>query len=212
MTYLGLRNYLFRGLTFLFFIIPLSANAIEIKLHPGNKSANLTAVLVTGDIEPGDTSRLADFIHNLPKTKNIAVYLSSRGGNLDEGLSLGVFFRSKRIKTVLDGGGVCFSACALAFLGGTDKKGEPWRSSSTNAQLGFHAFRYVNQELVPPDEVQQTVAKIIAYGKKVDTPIDLLIANFATPSDKIHIVSNDEICRLGIKLWSVDSDRFICNE
>jgi hypothetical protein len=64
MTYLRFRNYLFRGLTFLFFIIPLSANAIEIKLHPSNKSENLNAVLVTGDIEPGDTSRLVDFIHS----------------------------------------------------------------------------------------------------------------------------------------------------
>lgn len=186
------------------------AVALEFTVHANDKSKTLTAVLASGPVEEGDTERLAEFLRRSTIKKNVAVYLSSPGGNLEEGIRLGLFFKEQRIKTVVEGGEYCASACALAFLGGTDSNGSPWRSSSTNSQLGFHAFKGLSNEM-NSDDLQQVVARILEYGKRVSAPIDLLIKGFATPSESIFWVPNEDICALGIKLWSNETKRFVCN-
>ena len=115
------------------------------------------------------------------------------------------------MRTVVEGGYDCASACALAFLGGADNAGKPWRSSSTDSRLGFHAFKGIAGKAIHADEVQSVVADMLRYGKKVNAPIDLLIAGFSTPSEDIFWVDNGDVCSLGIKLWSNDTDRFVCN-
>lgn len=98
-----------------------------------------------------------------------------------------------------------------AFLGGTDNSGNPWRSSSTTSGLGFHAFSDPASGPISPEEVQQVVADILQYGTTVRAPRELLIAGFRTPQHEIFWVSQKDICALGIKLWSVELDAFICN-
>jgi hypothetical protein len=192
-------------------VMPIGhAYSFEYSFHANNKST-LTAILAIGVIEPGDTERLDRFLSAVPRKNNTAIYLASAGGNLYEGMKLGLYFRQNRIKTVVEGGHDCASACALAFLGGTDNKGMPWRSSSTNSRLGFHAFRAVTEMSISTDGVQKIVADILVYGKYVDAPIDLLIAGFSTPSQDIFWVSQEDICALGIKLWSNTSNQFVCN-
>jgi hypothetical protein len=195
---------------FILFASARRLDALEYQLHPNNKST-FTAILATGVIELGDTQRLDTLLRTLPQTSNRAVYLASDGGNLYEGIKLGLYFHEKRIKTVVEGGRDCASACALAFLGGTDSKGLPWRSSSTNSRLGFHAFSGITEMPISPDDVQGIVAAILAYGKHVNAPIELLIAGFSTPSRNIFWVSQEDICALRIKLWSNTTGQFICN-
>src|SRR5690606_36429590 len=120
------------------------------------------------------------------------------------------FFKNSRIKTVVEGGEICASACALAFLGGHDNNGEPWRSSSSNSRLGFHAFSSGDTALQDEGETQMVVSHVLQYGREVSAPMELLILNFATPSNSIYWLDQNEICSLGIKLWDVPSDRFIC--
>lgn len=189
----------------------LGANAVlslEFTIHK-NTSRTLTAVLATGAVENLDVERLDNLLARLPKRPNTAVYLASSGGNLYEGMRLGSYFRERRIKTVVEGGRSCASACAIAFLGGTDNEGNPWRSSSTDSSLGFHAFRSVSP--TDSDATQRIVADILRYGKRVNAPIDLLIASFSTASSDIFWVSHSDICALGIKLWSNEEKRFACN-
>lgn len=180
-------------------------------VHPGNVSQNLTAILASGEIVIGDKDKLESLLTKLPIRNNTAIYMSSPGGNLYEGMRLGLFFRARGIKTVIEGASDCASACAIAFLGGTDRSGKPWRSSSSNSRLGFHAFKSEEGSQPNSDEVQHVVSDMLSYGKMVDAPIDLLISNFATSSSGIYWVSQDEICKLGIKLWSVGTNTFICN-
>lgn len=185
--------------------------ALDFALHPNSKSKTLNAILATGSIENGDLLKLRNLISILPVKKNTAVYLASPGGNLREGLLLGRFFRSHRIKTVVEGGEICASACALAFLGGTDGRGKPWRSNSTTSRLGFHAFRSDGISL-NTDETQNVVAEILTYGREVDAPLELLISGFSTSASQMYWVNDQELCSLGIKLWSIDEDRFMCND
>jgi hypothetical protein len=190
----------------------IAAMALEYSVHPSVKSKNLTAILATGNVKNGDVERLRSLLRQLILKKHIAIYLASPGGQLYEGMRLGLYFHQNGIKTVVEGGRACASACALAFLGGTDNKGKSWRSSSTDSRLGFHAFKGVNETATSADQVQKIVADMLRYGKAVNAPIDLLIAGFSTPSQDIFWVSHEDICSLGIKLWSNDTDRFVCNK
>ena len=200
---------LFAGICALF-VMHTAALSLEFTTHP-NASRKLTAFLAIGKVEMLDVERLDALLLKQPKRANTAVYLSSPGGDLYEGMRLGLFFKERRIKTIVEGGGLCASACAIAFLGGSDGEGKPWRSSSTDSRLGFHAFRGVSDGGIHSDDVQRIVADILRYGKRVNAPIELLIASFDTPSADVFWVSHRDICSLGIKLWSNEEKRFVCN-
>jgi len=190
---------------------PNEGLALDFTLHPNNKSKTLTAILATGEIKGGDVEKLKQFLSQTEKKRNTAIYLASTGGNLYEGMKLGLFFKYRRIKTVVEGGEDCASACAVAFLGGTDNSGNPWRSSSTTSRLGFHAFNAAGSGQISPDEVQQVVADMLDYGVAVKAPIGLLIEGFRTPSHSMLWLTQRDVCALGIRLWSVEFDTFVCN-
>ena len=204
-----------RAVALAFFLLVSSVTgrsaAMEFITHPNASSMPaVTAVLAVGDIEDGDVERLSDFLSTVEIRKNTAIYLASPGGSLYEGMRLGMFFKENRIKTVVEGNQMCASACALAFLGGRDNQGRPWRSSSSNSHLGFHAFSSADSTLKDENETQMVVSHVLAYGREVDAPLEVLILNFSTPSDDMYWLDQDEICSLGIKLWDVPGNRFIC--
>jgi hypothetical protein len=51
----------------------------------------------------------------------IKVTLNSNGGMLKDGYELGVFFRKRNVRTVVESGKVCGSSCAIAFIGGKER-------------------------------------------------------------------------------------------
>lgn len=186
------------------------ASALEFSVHPNAASMPaVTAILAEGNIEDGDVERLSEFLSTVAVRKTTAIYLASPGGSLFEGMRLGRFFARHHIKTVVEGNRICASACALAFLGGRDNAGKAWRSSSSNSQLGFHAFSSADP-MRDENETQLVVSRVLDYGREIEAPLELLILNFATPSSSIYWLSEDEICSLGIKLWDVPGNRFIC--
>jgi hypothetical protein len=190
-------------------LAPSATDALEFSVHQ-NTTKRLTAILAEGKVEDGDTERLRDFLARQPDRPVRAIYLSSPGGSLYEGMKLGRLFTELRIKSVVEGGRECASACALALLGGRDNDGNPWRSSSDNSQLGFHAFATPGEHMQDENETQHVVSDVLRYGHDVSAPLELLVLTFATPSYDIYWLSEEEICYLGIKLWSNTYDRFIC--
>ena len=194
---------------FALFINTLSA--LDFSIHKNN-SKTLNAIMATGKIEYNDVKKLHYFLSRLPHKKNIAIYLNSPGGSLAGGIRLGRYFKQNRIKTIIEGYGVCASACALAFLGGRDYKGNKWMSSTTKSRLGFHAFSNTDgTKYSNTNQIQLAVAKILAYGRYVDAPMEIFIKNFSTPSNKMYWFSLQEQLRLGIKVWDIDNKRFITN-
>lgn len=140
-----------------------SAFALEIRKHQ-NFSKNLAGFLLSGRIEEGDANRVLAVFEQFLDTPNRAAYLASPGGNLIEGIKLGLVFNRLRVKTVIEGKQICASACALAFLGGRDSKGFPWRSSSSDSVLGLHAFSSPKSRDMNSDDTQKIVALILEYG------------------------------------------------
>lgn len=208
-----MKGWLFRftGALALLLCWSVSAGAMEFILHPNSaEMPKVTAVLAIGTIEAGDVEKLARFLSLQPDRPTSAIYLASSGGSLYEGMRLGLFFKNQRIKTIVEGDQICASACALAFLGGRDNQGRPWRSSSSTGRLGFHAFSTADGGLQDENETQLVVAHVLEYGREVDAPLEVLIVNFATPSHTIYWLDEREICALGIKLWDVERDGFVC--
>lgn len=189
---------------------PTSVYALDFVRHSIN-SKRLNAILVTGEVRVGDTERLLKYVRSLPSKNNTAVYLSSPGGNLYEGMKLGRMFKSERIKTVVEGNKICASACALAFLGGRDRQGAKWMSSTTTSRLGFHAFRSAegSKASLTEDETQRVVSDVLQYGRDVDAPLEILIKKFATPSGSMYWFSENELLRLGVKVWNMEKKCFL---
>ena len=116
------------------------------------KSAMVSHKLrLTGMIEAGDSDKLRKMVEKLrgtgppaPGAPLATIELSSKGGDLYEGLKLGYLFREFDIATVVRKDDLCLSACALAFLGGTQSHAHqqvvPSRSLEIGGQVGFHNF------------------------------------------------------------------------
>lgn len=121
----------------------------------GPDYARVATFRISGDINRGVISK---FIETLDKISidpqevwDTAVELNSPGGSFLEGMGLAVEFRRRGVSTIVRGGDECFSACALAFLGGSERLPNPFnipaeipnqlpsREVEEGGVLGFHA-------------------------------------------------------------------------
>jgi hypothetical protein len=195
----------------LFLVLSTNApRALEFSRHNAD-SSGLNAIAATGRIEAGDSEKLLRYLRTLPGKPNTAIYLSSPGGSLIEGLKLGYLFKERRIKTIVEGdrpNNLCASACALAFLGGHDPQGRPWRSGTTSSLLGYHQF-YCGDGQQCRDE-QAAVSVILRFGRDVAAPLEIFIEMFNRPPQDMHWFSTSELCSLGIKVWDMSTKRFRC--
>lgn len=119
----------------------------------------------TGTFEKGDTARFAAFIRSQQPDAIgwPAISLNSSGGSLTEGILLGRLLRQYSIASLVKRGDECFSACAVAFLGGTQAYGSGsgvGRYLEVGAKLGFHGFSSGTERVVLLNEAFD-VARII---------------------------------------------------
>lgn len=112
-----------------------------------------------GEIVEGDSVRVqqalkeANISIQQDPWRRIVVALDSPGGEYHEGLDLALTFRRLGLATVVRAKDACYSACAIAFLGGVDLPKDPTplgendplpdqkpsRTIEKGAKLGFHA-------------------------------------------------------------------------
>ncbi|MBO9127925.1 MULTISPECIES: COG3904 family protein [unclassified Rhizobium] len=123
-----------------------AAAAMEIEMERGNATSK---ILVTGTIADGDAKKFeAYWDENAYDSFNFIISLDSPGGSLLDGLEIGQFIRKqgahtevRRYSGEVPGqyrqelpGAQCYSACALAFMGGIE------REIPDDARIGFHQF------------------------------------------------------------------------
>jgi len=118
---------LFFAVVFLFVIDPSRAATISVTPLSGS---DVSLIMVQGDLATND--------HQIFRQKAAAinkaiVSFQSDGGNLLAGLEIGKFIRLRNYATVVPEKSLCMSACAIAWLGGTQ------RYMGTTAHIGFHA-------------------------------------------------------------------------
>src|SRR5215470_4817968 len=137
---LSIGRILFGTLVMTLCLKPAKAALIE-RMDIGRSDTAL--FILYGPIVGGETIALQREISKLPSSLPVAVVLNSPGGSVAEGVTLGRFFYAAKIPTFVMGfGGICYSACSLAFLGGRDRiTGKPARFKMAGGSLGFHQFR-----------------------------------------------------------------------
>jgi hypothetical protein len=183
---------------------------------------DLTVFMLEGPIQGGETLALEGLVAKLPPSKSAAIILNSPGGNLDEGMKLGRFFHRARIATfVLGYGGGCYSACAMAFLGGRDHDGKPSRTKNTGGSLGFHQFRRIrtteqsakkytkadmDQELFTTRAV---ALNIIQYLSDIGEDMSFLHLMLKAPAAEVTLLANEEAVSYGIHVMDERNDQII---
>jgi hypothetical protein len=101
---------------FFILLLTLAFNASAVELYVNDKYPDM--LLIADVIEYEDTNEI---IKKLNLGNYSTVILDSPGGNLSAGMILGREFRKRNIKTIVTNGTMCASACAYAFMGGTER-------------------------------------------------------------------------------------------
>lgn len=117
--------------------ISMSANLV-------NDAAMICNVVVSGSITPGDAEQLDRILSAYPELNQVRVCFDSPGGSFAEGIKIAALLADKGIGTGIDAGAQCYSACALAFMGGRSPfgglgTGTLNRYLHVRGKLGFHA-------------------------------------------------------------------------
>lgn len=177
--------------------------------------------LLQGPILAGDTGRMTAALEKLAPGTNASVILESPGGLVSEGLMLGTLFHDRRVTTIVRGdGAICYSACALAFLGGRDARTEkPMRVKMSAGKLGFHQFSRRNFDPLKiytkadyDAEValaQQITRDVVRYLKHIGEDLSKLQLMLRAPSEGMNVIANDECLQRGFHILDEATGRLI---
>jgi hypothetical protein len=197
-----------------------TANAADVTPLPTGR-ADTAVFLISGPIVAGDLTRLETAISNVPAGRAVAVILDSPGGNLLEGLKLGTYFHKAAIATFVRGeGGICFSACALAFLGGRDAAtGKPFRVKMSGGKLGFHQFARANLDpfkIYTVDDfnheiemAQRIALAVVRYLKSIGEDLGKLQLMLRAPATSMNIIADGDCLSRGIHVLDEANGRLI---
>lgn len=206
-------------LAFLFLsFVWLSVHAMAAQAAPmtfqiyENSSDCSGCIIVAGNGEvtatTASTLRALAKTHRLGFNRRTVVVLNSPGGSLMGGLALGREIRSQGFDTHIGrvslarGGsstvdsGECASACAYAFLGGSQ------RSIGSESRYGLHQLSVASDEAVSLEEAvrstQGVLAEINRYVREMGASPEIVTLATETSADSIHWVSYSKITSLRI--------------
>jgi hypothetical protein len=188
--------------------ISISAQSAEIRIAERNGSS--VTISLTGEIKDGDAAVLRP---QLEKLSFPTVALSSPGGSYPEGIRLARLFSQTGTGTLVRKDSHCYSACAIAFLGGNngDKYRFPERVLQTGGKIGFHApylvvqsGRYVQEDVEQAYEAAvRGITDLIRLSTEVfvsaDTLPDLLVAGKQSLHEVKYVFDANDLM---ISIWA----------
>lgn len=160
----------------------------EIRLA-GTNSYGTPVVTLSGSLVSQDIERFAD----VTKEFNSAIIsFNSLGGNLSAGIEIGTRIRLRGYQTTVANGNECYSACALAWLGGTT------RFAGERSQIGFHAA-YLEQgsRLL---ETGLGNALVGAYANGLGLRTAAIVFLTSAPPEGLNRLTEIEALRTGISV------------
>lgn len=117
-----------------------------------SKDNNTTMLFISGEIKAGLDNLVTDILATHPEVSSVA--LSGPGGDANEGYRLGIILGENKMPVRVPFGAYCLSACANAFLGGTDYQ--------IYGILGFH-----NAYIMPDQMVNMSSWQLIQAGRSL---------------------------------------------
>jgi hypothetical protein len=175
-------------------------------------------IFASGEIDASAGERFSAFLaeNNIPFGSDL--YLHSHGGSLVGGMSLGRVIREYILTThvgqkgALEGefqhieGGICMSACAMAFLGGE------YRFVNGESEYGIHRFTLHDGGPNQIDQAQQISASVVEYIRAMDVDSELFTIASDVPSDDILVLPKGTLNRLNVTnngrkrpKWTIES-------
>jgi hypothetical protein len=161
-----------------------------------------------------------DFSRQAGGEGGVEIYLNSLGGNLFGGIELGEIIREfnlgtrvassidegDRFHSEYDGPGVCYSACAFAFLGGI------WRTAQDHT-IGVHQH-FIETALADPtakkftaadySDVQMVEGLLADYVLRMGVDARFLVRASTTTPDKLYTFTFEEMRQFGITWNELD--------
>ncbi|WP_313556429.1 hypothetical protein [Agrobacterium cavarae] len=181
--------------------VPTYGSSAEISFQGivGDQFSKEARFRLEGAIQVGDSGRLAEALRKAnvstqdDRWQRIVLALNSDGGSFHEGIDLAMAIRRVGISTIVRTDDECYSACAIAFLGGAERLKDPTplgendplpnqpvsRSLEKGAKRGFHA-----PYLTVPDGNYNSETVQEAYRAAV-----LGIARLVSLADSIYVVT-----------------------
>jgi ATP-dependent protease ClpP protease subunit len=155
-----------------------------------------TLVHLDGPIDPGAPDRLAAALAGA--SGRIAVWLNSPGGNLFAGMQLGRIIRRYGAWThIIDSRtflpGECYSACALAFLGGVH------RFNTNGARYGVHRASLAGGATTGERDLARDLSVAVgSYIREMAIDARLLDLWEKAAPDEMYVLSPREAGDLGV--------------
>lgn len=118
------------------------------------------------------------------------VQFHSTGGSTIGGMYIGRMIAKHGMTTRVTQS--CYSACALAFLGGRE------RETASNGTVAFHQFYNPNGDQMHVANLQAAVALEIQYVLDMGIDAHILVYMFRTPQDQIYFLTMKD--RLDLKV------------
>lgn len=157
--------------------------------------SNLWSIYIDGVIEPGAEDLVARAFDQIPKSP-AKVYLNSPGGDFLTGVRIGRLLRSKSARTFVgrrpSAGqfpriGECYSACAIAYLGGR------YRFEMRGSKYGVHRlWKNGPSAETDLDTGQMSTAVVAAYIREMGVDGRLLDVMVSRGKDDLYVLSEDE--------------------
>jgi hypothetical protein len=183
---------------------------------------NAWALYLSGDIDLNAGDRLENYIARNKVPRESWVILNSPGGSLYGGMALGNIIRKHRLRTDVgarrtnpkqtfdyDAGG-CYSACTLAYVGGS------FRFLHNGSHFGIHRFAFSSPQENGTDVAQVASAAIVAHLRSMDIDTDLFTLSTTAGPEEIYEPSLQELQKLNVVTngfnkpkWTVESNNGI---
>jgi hypothetical protein len=172
----------------------------------------------SGPIDLDAGKRLNQFLTSQRIPANSYIYLNSPGGSLVGGMNLGRIIRQHNLRTDVGSRnsdrplghavapGECYSACALAFLGGE------FRFLRGDSRYGVHRFAFQKPAPDQADAAQIVSAALIEYIRSMDVDPGLFSLAVSAGKDAIVEPTRHQLEELNVvnngrarPRWSIES-------
>jgi hypothetical protein len=152
-------------------------------------------VLVRGELTVSDGLRFTEKTDNIQEA---VVRFESPGGMMIAGLGIGRTIRRKGFVTVVPSAAQCASACALAWLGGSQ------RYMAENARIGFHAAYFMRYGR--PHRSDAAEAAVVDYLEQLQLPQRAISYMTNSPPQGLNMLTMGRARDLGVAVSSYRAD------
>jgi hypothetical protein len=158
-------------------------------------------VYADGPFVPGTAKEFVSFVQSKQIGAGAVVFLNSPGGLVSEALELGRAIRAASFDTTVGaldggsgGGGECYSACTLAFLGGVN------RTIPEKAIFGVHRFS-TDTQLSPKEALdigQIQMSEITEYASSMGVSPEFVTEMVKSSPSSINVLTQEKLTSLGV--------------